>query len=229
MPITPAVGDGIRTEFFFGRNIVPQLLAVFADGLRMTPGEDYELILPRRIRFSIPPSAGADFIADMHEYAVLLMGSFATDYILSEIPQGVTDGVNQNFVLYSLPVTGSVKVYLNGLKMAPTTDFIMLNPTTVQFTAPPAADSTVLVDYIQDRVGASDFSSKFICNEAPAQLTPVAYQTANNYALGHVQVYKNGLRMKKNVEYTETGPNIIVFSIPSVPGDVVLVDYCTAT
>lgn len=226
MPITPAVGDGVRTEFFFARNIVPQLLAVYADGMRMIPGADYELILPRRIRFSLPPSVGADFVADMHEYPALFQGKFATYYIQSEVPQGLINGANQNFVLYSTPVAGSVRVYLDGLHMVPATDYTMLTQTTVQFLVAPAVSSTVLVDYIQDRTEAADFAPKFIFNEIPTQITAVAYRTANNYALGHVQVYKNGLRMKKDVEYTEVGPNNVVFAVAPAPADVIIVDYC---
>jgi hypothetical protein len=228
MPITPAFGDGLRTEFFIARNIVPQLLAVYSDGLRMTPGADYDFVFPRRIRFMLQPSPGADFVADVHENSVLLMGNFATTYILSEIPQGLVDGFNSSFSLYAMPLAGTVRVYLNGQRMTPGIDYTMPTQTTVNFTAIPPVGAKILVDYIQDRVGVADYSSKFIFNETPAAINPTSFSVVTNYALGTVQVYKNGIRMKKNIEYTELGPNLIIFTLPTAPGDVILADYCTA-
>jgi hypothetical protein len=226
MAITPAVGDGLRTEFFFKRNIVPQFLTVYADGLRMVPGADYELVLPRRIRFAIPPSAGADFVSDMFEYGVIFQGKYTNLSIWSEYPQGDINGVNRVFTLYENHYTGTLRVYLNGQRMRPTTDYNVLTTSTFQFAVAPASGSTVLVDYVEDKIGVTDFVSKLIFNEVPTALSAVAYQIANANAPGTIHVYLNTQRMKLISDYTEIAPDKFVFLLAPPPGSSVLVDYC---
>lgn len=43
--------------------------------------------------------------------------------IRNEVPSGTVNGTNAFFAIANAPVSGSVNIYLNGLKMSPTTDY----------------------------------------------------------------------------------------------------------
>jgi len=68
----------------------------------------------------------------------------------SEIPNGVIDGANAVFTLKNVPVSGSVHLYLNGIRQRLTTDF-SVSGKTITYTAgakPQAGDNHV-ADYRQ--------------------------------------------------------------------------------
>ena len=110
--------------------------------------------------------------------------------------------------------------------MRPTTDYNVLTTSTFQFAVAPASGSTVLVDYVEDKIGVTDFVSKLIFNEIPTALSAVAYQIINANAPGTIQVYLNTQRMKLTSDYTELAPDKFVFALAPPPGSSVLVDYC---
>lgn len=71
-----------------------------------------------------------------------------TSAVDSEIPAGVIDGANPTFTLASTPVTGSVHLYLNGLRQRPTTDYTMAgNIITYDVAAKPKAGDNHVADY----------------------------------------------------------------------------------
>lgn len=55
-------------------------------------------------------------------------------FVDAEIPTGTINGVNAAFTLANTPVVGSVHLYLNGLRMRPTTDFTVAG-TTITYSA----------------------------------------------------------------------------------------------
>jgi hypothetical protein len=164
----------------------------------------------------------------MFEYGIVFQGNYASLSIWSEYPQGDIDGMNQVFTLYDNHYTGTLRVYMNGQRMRPLSDYTVLTAATFQFAVAPAAGATVLVDYIVDKTGVTDFVSKLIFNEVPVALSGVTYQVANAYAPGTTQVYLNTQRMKLNTEYTELAPDKVVFVLAPPPMSSVLVDYCKA-
>lgn len=72
----------------------------------------------------------------------------ATDFIGSEIPAGIIDGVNANFTLANTPVVGTQTVYQNGLALCPGTEYSIVG-TTLTLTAAPLTGDTLMISYIQ--------------------------------------------------------------------------------
>lgn len=217
--------DGIRTVFGICRNIDANLFAIYMDGLRMTPGIDFDILANHRIRFTPPPPPLARFVLDLYEPAVVFESVFEEANIWAENPEGVIDGVNKVFTLCLADVTGTLRVYLDGMRMKPTTDYTILNPTQFQFNVAPSVSSVVLVDYIVNRSQVSEFTLYFTFNEVPTPLNPTQWQTTANYRPVTTQLYLDGMRMKLGVDYIETLPNKVTFSTPPSFGSIVLIDY----
>lgn len=70
-------------------------------------------------------------------------------FVDGETPSGAIDDANDDFVLANTPIVGSVKVYLNGIRLQVTTDYT-ISGTTITFVTPPTAGppaDIILVDY----------------------------------------------------------------------------------
>lgn len=67
-------------------------------------------------------------------------------FVENETPSGSINDVNTVFTLANTPVTGSVKVFLNGLRMKPTVDY-NISGTTITFVTAPATSDTLIADY----------------------------------------------------------------------------------
>jgi hypothetical protein len=223
--VGPALGNGAETTYFFDRNPFSVLVAVYSDGLRMIPGVSCDIVNPRTVRFSVAPALNVNFVLDMYEPTVFNQGVFGEANIWAETPQGLVNGANDTFAFCLPHVLGTLRVYLDGLRLREGTDFTVLSTTSFQLSAIPAISSVLLVDYVHNRTGVADFLPHFIFSEVPAPLSPVLYQTLNSYVANTTQVYLDGERMKMGVDYTETSPTTITFAFPIAPLQVVLMDY----
>lgn len=67
----------------------------------------------------------------------------ASSFIDGETPTGDIDGINDTYTLGNVPISGSARVYLNGLR---TTAFTIVG-TTLTFTSPPEEGDSIIVDY----------------------------------------------------------------------------------
>jgi len=71
-------------------------------------------------------------------------------FAIGEIPSGFVNGINNTFITSSLYRTGSVALYINGLRKTPTIDFQEnVNLNTITTTAAPATNAKILVDYLK--------------------------------------------------------------------------------
>jgi hypothetical protein len=218
--------DGTRTDFFICRNSDACLFAVYLDGLRMIPGIDFTQLGCHRLRFLPPPSPGTVFVLDMHESAVVFQGVYQEANIWNGTPEGAIDGVNDTYTICLPHVPGTLRVYLNGMRMKVGADYTVLSPNTFKFVVPPSTGSDILVDYVADRPGVSEFTPFFVFNEVPTQNTSTEFQTANPYIAGTTMLYLNGLRMKLGTDYTEgPGSHKITFAFAPTPGSKVVIDY----
>jgi hypothetical protein len=66
-------------------------------------------------------------------------------FVDGEVPTGSIDGSNVTFGL-GHPPSGSLHLYLNGLRQIPTTQYSVTGPTITMVTAP-TPGSTLLADY----------------------------------------------------------------------------------
>lgn len=73
-------------------------------------------------------------------------GTSTINFADSETPTGDVDGANTDFVLAHTPETGSLKVYLNGMRMSLTEDYTLATATITFLTAPDSG-SIITCDY----------------------------------------------------------------------------------
>jgi len=67
-------------------------------------------------------------------------------FVDGETPTGDIDDINTDFVLANTPVSGSVKVFLNGIRQTVTTDYT-ISGATITFVTPPTSGDIILTDY----------------------------------------------------------------------------------
>ncbi len=70
----------------------------------------------------------------------------ASNIVIGETPSGLINGANTTYTLANTPTTGTVALYLNGLRQRLTTDFTVATNTITMTTAPATGDSLV-ADY----------------------------------------------------------------------------------
>jgi hypothetical protein len=58
----------------------------------------------------------------------------------NEVPVGTVDGVNPTFTLAAVPATGSLHLYLNGVRLRPTTDYTATGSTITMLMIPQVGD-----------------------------------------------------------------------------------------
>lgn len=70
------------------------------------------------------------------------------DIITGEIPTGTINAINTVFTIANTPITGTVRVYLNGIRqlVGGGNDYT-ISGTTITFIKAPVTNSTLLVDY----------------------------------------------------------------------------------
>ncbi len=150
-----------------------------------------------------------------------------------EAPTGLINSSNVTYTLANLPVTGSEQVYLNGVlqQVGALNDYTISGLTITYNTAPQTGD-ILLVTY-QSSIGIfAAGSTSFVINETPSGLvngSNTAYDTAQSYVSGSIQVYRDGQLMKGGGDdYTETDSDTITFTTAPLTGSVLLVTYQTA-
>ncbi len=72
--------------------------------------------------------------------------------------------------------------------------------------------------------------SKLITEEdlsSQADNSTIIFTIANNYVVGTMKLFLNGLRIQKGAvkDYVETAPNQVTFVVAPLVGDIVLADY----
>jgi len=90
--------------------------------------------------------AGATYLLHHNGTNFRIIGASGTATIDGEVPSGTIDDVNDDFVLANTPLTGSVKVYQNGIRLKITTDYT-ISGTTITFVTAPTTGDTILCDY----------------------------------------------------------------------------------
>lgn len=128
---------------------------------------------------------------------------------------------------------GSTALHTHGATVSVTTKGDLQGYSTVPDRLPVGTNGQVLEARSTEATGLkwidAPGSSSFIYNEVPSGAvngTNTAFDTANNYVSGSIQVYKDGQLMKGGgADYTETDANTITFTTAPVTGSVLLVTY----
>lgn len=152
-------------------------------------------------------------------------------YVTNETPSGAINGVNTEFTLASQIVTFSLEVYKNGIHLSGNGDDYYEGPDSFTMVTPPATGTILSVNY---RVGSSSEYSvgtnSFISGEVPSGTvngTNLIFTIARGYIANTTEVYINGLKQQRSVDYTETNSGTGTITMVAAPrtGDVITVDY----
>lgn len=152
--------------------------------------------------------------------------------VKGEVPTGAIDSSNVTFTLATTPITGSVQLYLNGIRLKLTDDYTITGDTITMNTAPITGD-TFLADYATSTGTYATGSTSFIYNETPTGTidgSNTVFDTATNFVAGSILVYLDGQLQKPggSFDYVETDANTITFNTAPVLGSVLLVSYQSA-
>jgi hypothetical protein len=145
---------------------------------------------------------------------------------VTEIPTGAVNGVNDEFELINIPVTGSVRVYLNGVRQVVGINYTVVS-NVINFTlAAPFTNDHILVDYKTFIVPVN-----YVYNEIP---TGDVDGVNTDFVLLHIPVslivYLNGVRQQEGVQYVITDDTITFIDPDENPmapfvGDLIICDY----
>ena len=150
--------------------------------------------------------------------------------IENEVPGGAINGSNYSYTLASVYQTGSLKVYKNGVRMKGSgNDFTEVSGGFTMTTAP-AAGTVLLCDYCVVGSLENVGTNSYLSDETPTGLVNSAnttYYTGRPYIASSLEVYINGLRQKRNTDFTENAPSEGRFGMTVAPttGDTVFVNY----
>lgn len=157
-----------------------------------------------------------------------------TSPVHGETPGGLINGSNTAFTTAVNYVSGSLKVYRNGVRLKGNGDDY--TETTGGFTmvTAPETGARLLVDYFEASSTSFDETSSVITGEVPTGtingVTTLFTVQSNKYVAGSLQVWVNGLLQAPSTHYTETDPTAGTFTFSDAPetGDNVLVAYMVA-
>lgn len=183
-------------------------------------------------------TVGADPVANLgiaSKQYVDALGS--TSLVRNETPGGSINSSNTAYTTAATYATGSLKVYLNGQRLAPGSGIDYVEVTqgfTMQYA--PVTGDVLLVDY--ETTNTSRFvqgSNSIIVQETPTGTvngsTTLFTTLQAKYVANTLEVFLNGLQQVKTTDYTETSPGSGTFTFVTAPatGDVLKVSYQFAT
>jgi len=155
-------------------------------------------------------------------------GSTGTAFVDAEVPGGTENGTNKQFTLAATPVpASSVSIWRNGLFLHTGVDFTVSgNGITFVGNATPLSGDVILASYRTSAVSGVNFvdgeTPTGAVNGSNAAFTLASAPNPSSSLV----VYRNGLRMKLNADYTLSGSTVTFVSgqLPQT-GDTLLCSY----
>jgi hypothetical protein len=156
--------------------------------------------------------------ADSSESTGLAWGDTPeTTHVMSEVPSGTVDSSNTDFTLSNTPATGSLRVYVNGVRQKVTDDYT-LSGTTVTFITAPETGDKILCDYFTTAGEIAQGSTSFVYDETPSGTVDGAntsFTLANTPVSGTLQLYRDGQLLKGgSADYSLSGTTITMTTAP---------------
>lgn len=150
-------------------------------------------------------------------------------FVDGEIPVGVVDGVNSAFTLGNAPSpAASVMIFRNGILARPGSDYTVSgNRVSFAASAIPQSNDLLIVSY---RMGPNNSGITFVDSQTPAGTvdgsnTVFALSQAPN-PVTSLALYRNGLRLRANLDYVLSGSNVVFHSgLAPQAGDVLLCSF----
>ena len=142
---------------------------------------------------------------------------------------GAVDGINTLFTLPGESVTGTVELYINGVRQNPGVgnDYTVAG-TTINTAVPPLAGSVLLADYATSTSVYQNGVTGIVTNQTPLGAVDGSNQvftTSSSYTAGSLEVWINGLKQIPGTHYTTTTPTTFTMSDAPLTGDNIIVNY----
>lgn len=151
----------------------------------------------------------------------------AISFVNSETPSGTINGTNTSFTLANSPLSGTLKVFLNGQRLTLTTDYTITG-TSLSMVSAPVSGDVLLVDYQINSGSYATGSSSFASNETPVGTvngTNTTFTLNATPVSDTLALYRDGQLLKgAGNDYTLTG-NSISFTTAPVTGSVLTAFY----
>ena len=188
---------------------------VFLNGVRLRDTVDYAATSGTNIVLT-SGAAASDSLVVIEYFATTgtTNEKHAVDRVVTEFT--ATAGQTTFSVTYTV---GNIDVFFNGARLI-ASDYTATDGTSVVLTSAAAGgDQIVVVEYLVSTTGNG------ISGQTVTTFTATAGQTTFNvsYTLGTVQVYRNGIRLVEDSDYTANTGNTIVLTSAASGGDSVVV------
>lgn len=150
--------------------------------------------------------------------------------ITNEIPTGLVNSSNTVYTTAHDFVATKISIYLNRTRLKLNEDYTETAANEVTLTVAPTTGDDIWVDYVRsDTVLIGDTSYQRV-NETPTGLvngSNQAYDTAEPYIAGTLQVFLNGQLQALTINYTETDSNTFTMVTAPLTDDTLRVTYQT--
>lgn len=150
--------------------------------------------------------------------------------VVGEVPTGTPNGTLTDFTIAQSPITGTLRVFVNGIRQKVTDDYTFTG-TTITFVSAPLTGDKIQVDY---KINTGDFSTgscSFIDEEVPVGTVDGSNKTftlASAPVTGSLKLFRDGqLLTGGGADYTLTTNSIAFVSAP-VTGSVLRAYYKSA-
>ena len=206
-----------QTTFAVTGGYVPGLVDVFVDGVRMVNGADVNVSSGTSVVLTTGVPNGS--VVEVKGYSTPLVSTQSTTAVRQTFTANST--VNNNFTVAGGYIAGQVDVYYNGAKLVNGTDVNTSSGTTIVLTSNAAAGAVV------DVVGINYYSSgggvvtpvrqTFVANST----TNTTFTVLSGYSPGHIDVYRNGVKMVPGIDVNVSSGNTITLTTAAANGDTV--------
>ncbi len=140
--------------------------------------------------------------------------------VRNEVPSGTVNSSNKVFTLANNPLTGSLAVHRNGIRLKETNDYT-LSGDTITFVTAPTTGAIILCDYAVATSEGIAGTDSIVSGETPTGLVngtnKVFTVLGNKYASGSLEVWVNGLFQKRVTHFTENDADDGEFTFIDAP------------
>lgn len=170
-----------NTVFTTAHDFIATKIAVYLNRTRLKLTEDYTETAPNEITLNIAPTTGDDLWVDYVRSDSVAVGG-TSERNTNEEPTGLVNGTNLIFTTSEPFISGSVEVFLNGMKQDLTTHYTESGASQITFVTAPQTGDSVRISYQTNLTPAGNadtldglHASDII--EASTQTTVLGYET----------------------------------------------------
>jgi len=135
--------NGTNKLYTVDNSFLANTLEVYLNGLRQRRVDDYNEISDTEFEFVLAPRVGDTVSVD---YSLPPEGIVA---VYGEIPAGAINGLNRDFSTAYIYVPTLLGVFLSGLRLRRTDDYLETGAQTFQLVTAPEVGDSICVDYMQ--------------------------------------------------------------------------------